>query len=69
VKLPEIQFGEEKLTDNPEKRPFQRRTEILTLRLPKELMDTIRDFCADNEITVEEFAAEALSEKLSRWKE
>ena len=47
----------------------QVKTEILSVRLPEELMETIRVFCASNEIAVEKFAVDALSEKLSRWKE
>jgi hypothetical protein len=57
------------LTDNLEKQSSQPQTKCLTVRLPEELMETIRVFCADNEITIEEFAVKALSEKLSRWKE
>jgi hypothetical protein len=57
------------LTDNHEKQSSQPQTESLTVCLPEELMDTIRIFCADNEITIEDFAVKALSEKLSRWKE
>ena len=53
----------------PEKQPSHHQAEILALRLPEELMDTIRDFCAHNDITIETFAIEALSEKLNRWKE
>jgi len=44
-------------------------TEILSIRLPAQLMETIRVFCANNDIAVEKFAVDALSEKLSRWKE
>jgi hypothetical protein len=57
------------MSDHLENKFSQVKTEILTVRLPEELMDTIRIFCAANDITVEKFAAEALSEKLSRWKE
>ena len=45
------------------------KTEILSVCLSAELMETIRVFCASNDIAVEKFAVDALSEKLSRWKE
>ena len=45
------------------------KTEILSVRLPEELMETIRVFCANNDIAVEEFAVKALLDQLSRWKE
>lgn len=45
------------------------KTEILSVRLPEELMETIRVFCANNNIAVEEFAVKALLDQLSRWKE
>jgi hypothetical protein len=57
------------LSRYPEKQPSHHQAEILALRLPEELMDTIRDFCAHNDITIETFEIEALSEKLNRWKE
>jgi hypothetical protein len=44
------------------------KTEILNVRLSEELMETIKVFCASNDMAVEKFAADALSEKLSCWK-
>jgi hypothetical protein len=43
--------------------------EILTIRIPEELMDLIKAFCASNDVSLEQYAVDALSEKLSRWKE
>jgi hypothetical protein len=57
------------LTDNHEKQSSLPQTECLTVRLPEDLMETIRDFCANNDMAIEKFAVDALSEKLSRWKE
>jgi len=57
------------MSSHRENESSQVKTEILSVRLPEELMETIRVFCANNNIAVEEFAVKALSEKLSRCKE
>ena len=57
------------MSDHRENESSKTETEILSVRLPVELMEKIRVFCANNNMAVAEFAIKALSEKLSRWKE
>lgn len=52
-----------------EEKALRTDTQVLTIRLPEELIEKIKNFCAHNDISVEQFALDALSEKLSRWKE
>ncbi len=43
--------------------------ETLTIYLSQALMRKIKIFCANNNMRIEQFAVDALLEKLSRWKE
>ena len=44
-------------------------TLVLTVRVPEDLMEKIKIFCTNNALSIEQYAVDALSEKLSRWKE
>ena len=57
------------MTGNHENNSFLVKMEILTVPLPEKLMETIRVFCANNDVVIEKFVVDALSDKLSRWKE
>ena len=39
-------------------------TKLLNILLPKELIDTVNTFCADKDITIQEFVTDAMIEKL-----
>ena len=39
-------------------------TKLLNILLPKELIDTANTFCADKDITIQEFVTDAMIEKL-----
>ena len=39
-------------------------TKLLNILLPKELIDTVNIFCADKDITIQEFVTDAMIEKL-----
>jgi predicted DNA binding CopG/RHH family protein len=58
-----------KMSTQGEEKALRTDTQVLTIRLPEELIEKIKNFCAHNDISVEQFALDALSEKLSRWKE
>ena len=45
------------------------KTLALTVRVPEDLMEKIKIFCTNNALSIEQYAVDALSEKLSRWKE
>jgi hypothetical protein len=61
--------GEIKMSIHQEKESSKIKTEILTVRLPEDLMRKIEVFCTNNDMLIEQFAVDALLEKLSRWKE
>ena len=61
--------GEKKMSSYQEKKSSKVKTDILTVRLPEDLMRRIEVFCADNDMPIEQFAVDALLEKLSWWKE
>ena len=42
---------------------------VLTIPVPEYTMKRIELFCKNNDIPIEQFAVDALLEKLSRWKE
>ena len=44
-------------------------TRALTVQVPEDTMRRIELFCKNNDIPIEQFAVDALLEKLSRWKE
>jgi hypothetical protein len=39
-------------------------TKLLNILLPKELIDTVNTFCADKDITIQEFVTDAMIEKM-----
>ena len=57
------------MSGHQEKKYFEEKTESLTVRLPEDLVRRIEVFCANNDLHIEQFVADALLEKLSLWKE
>jgi len=57
------------MVPHQEKESFDAKTDVLTVRIPEDLMEKIRAFCGDNDIPIEQFAVDALTQRLSRWKE
>lgn len=51
---------------NMKKKPTPDKTEvkILTTRVPKVLMERIKAFCNENEMTIQDFVTDAIIEKL-----
>ena len=39
-------------------------TKLLNILLPKELLDRVNAFCADKDMTIQEFVTDAIIEKL-----
>ena len=52
--------------ENMEKRPTTEKSEthMLNIRLQKELIKRVKVFCAEKEITVQDFVSDAVIEKL-----
>ena len=44
--------------------PEKTETKLLNILLPKELIDRVNAFCADKDITIQEFVTDAMIEKL-----
>lgn len=42
------------------------KTKMLNTRIPKDLVRQVKTYCAEHEITVQEFVAQALEEKLQK---
>jgi len=44
--------------------PEKTETEMLSNRLPKDLIERVKIFCAEKEITIQDFVTDAIIEKL-----
>ena len=44
--------------------PEKTETEMLRNRLPKDLIERVKIFCAEKEITIQDFVTDAITEKL-----
>jgi predicted DNA binding CopG/RHH family protein len=51
---------------NMKKKPIPNETEVkmLTTRVPKVLIERVKTFCAENEMTIQDFVTDAIIEKL-----
>ena len=49
------------------KKPTPNKTEVkmLTTRVPKVLIERVKTFCAENEMTIQDFVSDAIIEKLA----
>ena len=53
---------------NMKKKPSPNETEVkmLTTRVPKVLIERVKAFCSENEMTIQDFMTDAIIEKLER---
>ena len=65
-KLPKIEDVVAGKGRNMKKKPTPNETELkmLTTRVPKVLIERVKTFCAENEMTIQDFVTDAIIEKL-----
>jgi osmotically-inducible protein OsmY len=61
--------GKKMSVGHQEKKSTEVNTYVLTIQLPENTMSRVEAFCSNNDISIEQFAVDALLEKLSHWKE